>query len=475
MFPTDALSKAVIPQVLELCKRLRDQGHRSWVVGGSVRDVLLAEIGRRPSKPYDWDVATTATPDEVMGIFRRVIPTGIAHGTVTVLFGKLGIEVTTLRGETTYSDGRHPDQVTFVEDIHADLARRDFTVNAIAFDPLDAQLEDPYEGLADLQKKLLRAVGEPELRFSEDGLRVLRAARFAATLEFDIEPKTLASIRPSLASFKKVSAERIHDEWLKSLKAREPSRAFDIMLKEGLLEITAPELSALAGCAQNRYHAYDVWDHTMRVLDNTSAEDSALRLAALLHDIGKPTTRAYSDVTNDYTFYQHEIVGAKMADTLLKRLRFSNEERQLVAHLVRHHLVVYDSTWTDSAVRRFITRVGTERWRDIIALVRADVLGKGREVTDELERIDELTKRVEDSIAKGAAFGISDLALTGSDLMENLGISPGPLVGKLLRQLLERVLENPEHNQRERLLVEARELVESGQTRPREPSDSGSP
>jgi tRNA nucleotidyltransferase (CCA-adding enzyme) len=472
---TAALRAAVAPPVIELCHRLHERGFRGWVVGGSVRDVLLAQLGRQPVKPYDWDVATSATPTQVVETFRRVIPTGIAHGTVTVMMGKLGIEVTTLRGESTYSDGRHPDRVTFVDDIEADLARRDFTVNAIAFDPIDATLIDPFDGLGDLQRRLLRAVGDPASRFGEDGLRVLRAARFAATLDFDIEPATRAAIRPSLDSYRKVSAERVRDEWLKAMSAKRPSRAFEIMLEEGLLDISAKELALMAGCEQNRYHRYDVFTHTMRVLDNVESSRRTLRIAALLHDIGKPATRARSEATGDYTFYQHEIVGAKMADALMRRLRFSNEEREEACQLVRNHLVVYEPSWTDAAVRRWITRVGLERRNDVLALARADILGKGRDVTDELRTIDELSTRVEALIAAGAAFGIRDLAIAGNDLIEHLKITPGPLVGRLLRQLLERVLENPEQNQRERLLAEARTLFERDQAGPHSPSDAGSP
>lgn len=466
MTSAQALHRAMAPPVLELCKQLREHGYRGWVVGGSVRDVLRAELEAVPSKPYDWDVATTATPEQLLKCFRRVIPTGIAHGTVTVLMGKLGIEVTTLRGETTYSDGRHPDEVHFVNDIRADLARRDFTVNAIAFDPLTSAIEDPFDGLIDLKQRRLRAVGDAEGRFGEDGLRVLRAARFAATLGFELEPTTRSAIRPSLASYRKVSAERIRDEWFKALKAPAPSRAFDIMLTEGMMEITSPELASMAGCAQNRYHAYDVWEHSMRVLDITPIEEPRLRLAALLHDMGKPFTRAWSDVTEDFTFYQHEIMGAKLAQSLLTQLHCSNEEREYVTHLVRQHLVVYDPNWTDAAVRRFITRVGPERWQAVLTLARADVLGKGRDVADELTRIDELARRIQENIAQGAAFGIRDLAVTGGALMSELSISPGPLVGQLLRQLLDLVLENPEHNQRERLLVEARSFLESSSSRP---------
>lgn len=453
---------ALIPKdVLELCQRLADHGFRGWLVGGSVRDALGLQLGQSRKQPADWDVATSAKPTEVQRIFRRVIPTGIAHGTVTVLTQSDKIEVTTLRGETTYSDGRHPDSVTFVEDISADLARRDFTVNAIAFDPLAQELIDPFGGLADLRNSVLRAVGDPALRFGEDGLRVLRAARFAATLEFQIEASTLAAIRPSLASYRKVSPERIRDEWTKALAAREPSRAFQIMLDHGMLDITAPELVLMHGCTQNRHHAYDVWEHTMRVVDGTPKEPADLRLAALLHDVGKPVTRATHPTTLDFTFYHHEQAGAKLSDSILSRLRYANETRARVTEIVRHHLVVYDSSWSDAAMRRWLKRVSLELWRDVVALAHADVRGKGREVPDEIERLARLTAHAERIIAEGAALRIRDLAITGSDLMAALRITPGPLVGKLLRQLLDDVIERPENNQRERLLDRAQELLAS--------------
>lgn len=456
---TRTIRSAVPRHVIELCEQLAQHGHRGWVVGGSVRDALLNDLGCARSRPADWDVATSATPEQVTRIFRKVIPTGIAHGTVTVLLRGDAIEVTTLRGETTYSDGRHPDSVTFVKDIADDLARRDFTVNAIAFDPLESTLIDPFDGIEDLKSRVLRAVGDPALRFGEDGLRVLRAARFAATLDFEIEPVTLAAIRPSLASYRKVSPERIRDEWTKALGAARASRAFNLMLEHGLLEITAPELACMRGCDQNRYHAFDVWYHTMYVLDGVDQSSLDLRLAALLHDVGKPLTRAVHPETADFTFYHHEVAGAKIADDLLRRLRFPNEARERAVELVRHHLVVYEPSWTDAAVRRWLKRVSPELWRYVIALAHADVRAKGREVTDEIERLNQLTARAERIIAEGAALGIRDLRVTGTDLMKELQISPGPSIGKLLRQLLEDVLEHPELNDRDQLLTRARELL----------------
>lgn len=464
MVDTQPLLDLIPKHVFELCQQLAAHGFRGWLVGGSVRDALASQLGQEQKHPADWDVATSATPEQVQRIFRRVIPTGIAHGTVTVLCQCDKVEVTTLRGETTYSDGRHPDSVTFVNDIAADLARRDFTVNAIAFDPLEQQVIDPYAGLTDLRARVLRAVGDPALRFGEDGLRVLRAARFAATLEFELEPATLAAIRPSLASYRKVSPERIRDEWSKALTATQPSRAFQLMLDHGLLDITAKELVHMHGCTQNRHHAFDVWKHTMSVLDGCPPGPADLRLAALLHDVGKPVTRATHPTTGDFTFYHHEQAGAKMANELLGRLRYPNETRARVTEIVRHHLVVYDTNWTDAAMRRWLKRVSTELWRDVIALAHADVQGKGRAVPDEIERLHQLTCHAERIIAEGAALSIRDLAISGADLMAGLGITPGPLVGKLLRQLLDDVIERPEDNQRERLLERAQDLLASYQT-----------
>ncbi|HEY5957484.1 MAG TPA: HD domain-containing protein [Polyangiaceae bacterium] len=450
---------AIPKPVLLLCERLAQAGYRGWIVGGSVRDALANELGQSDKRPSDWDIATSATPEQVQRVFRRVIPTGIAHGTVTVLFEGLSLELTTLRGETTYSDGRHPDQVTFVDAIESDLARRDFTVNAIAYDPLTESFIDPHGGVDDIKARCLRAVGDPNRRFGEDGLRVLRAARFAATLEFDIEPNTLLAIRPSLASYRKVSPERIRDEWSKSLKAVQPSRAFQIMLEQGMLEITAPELTEMAGCTQNRHHAYDVWTHTLHVLDNVGRDQHDLRLAALLHDVGKPRVRATHPTTGDYTFYHHEQAGAKLADDLLRRLRYANETRERVTSLVRHHLVVYDASWTDTAVRRWLRRVSAELWQDVLALAHADVRGKGRDVHEDIVRLEQLERHAQRMLAEGAAFSTRDLALSGNDLIAALGITPGPLVGKLLRQLLEDVTERPFDNQRERLLARAQELL----------------
>lgn len=438
--------------VLGVCARLLEKGHRAWIVGGCVRDLL------RGAKVSDWDIATSALPEQVQKAFRRVIPTGIQHGTVTVHQGGESYEVTTLRGEATYSDGRRPDSVVFVDDIVADLARRDFTVNAIALDPLTATIIDPFDGQGDLHRRVLRAVGRAEDRFSEDGLRALRAARFVAALDFDLDPATADAIRPTLNTFRKVSAERVRDEWMKALKARAPSRAFDVMREHGLLEVSAPELMPQVGCEQNKWHRYDVWGHAMACVD-AAVGDPVLRLSALLHDVGKPQTRAFSEKTQDYTFYDHERVGAEMVEPLLARLRFSNDERARVGHLVRHHLVCYDSTWTDAAVRRWIQRIGRDRLEDLYALNEADIRGKDRDAIPPLEPLVELRERVAAIIARGEALTARELAIGGRELMGHLGMKPGPKLGVLLERLLEEVLEEPSRNEAGALLARAAELL----------------
>lgn len=452
----DHLIDLVPEDVLGICRRLRERGKRGWIVGGCVRDLLRGESAK------DWDVATDARPEEVMATFRKVIPTGIQHGTVTVLVRGVPYEVTTLRGEGAYSDGRRPDRVEFVDDITADLARRDFTMNAIAIDPVDGHLIDPFGGRKDLEAKLIRAVGDPNERFAEDGLRVLRAARFAATLEGTLEPETerAMSTARSHQTFRRVSAERVRDEWLKAMRARRPSVAFEIMRRTELLAITCPELLESVGCEQNRWHAYDVWGHAMACLD-ACKPDPVLRIAALMHDIGKPRTRAFSEKTRDYTFYEHERVGAEMAEPILSRLRFSNDERARIVALIRHHLICYDDSWTDAAVRRWLRRVTPALAPDLYELGVADALGKGRDASEDIASIGRLRARVEALLAAGAALSPKDLAVNGNVLMKELGIPPGRLVGEILERLVELVTEDPEANTQERLLAAAREIVAS--------------
>lgn len=443
---------AVPADVHALCERLRSRGKRAWIVGGCVRDLILGRVAS------DWDVATDARPQELLSIFPRAIPTGIEHGTVTVVKDGKHYEVTTLRGEGTYTDGRRPDWVEFVDDIAADLARRDFTVNAIALDPVDGAIIDPHGGRADLEKRVLRAVGDARERFSEDGLRVLRAARFVATLEMDLDPATEAAIRPTLDTFRKVAHERVRDEWLKAMKARAPSLAFEVMRRTGILEVTCPELLRGVGMQQNRWHAFDVWRHGMECMDACGA-DPILRIAALLHDVGKPATRQWSDKTKDYTFYDHDRVGAEIAGPIAERLRFSNDERARIVSLVRNHLFHYSDEWTDAAVRRWIRRVGVDRVEDLYLLNEADVRAKGRDFQGDLAALATLKAHVARVLAAGTALSTRDLAVSGHDVMKELGLAPGPVIGQILDALLEAVLTDPAANEREALLARAREYV----------------
>ena len=440
-------SMYVPSDVLHICRTLQNAGFEAWLVGGAVRDSILGRTS------HDWDVATSARPESILSLFPRVIETGIQHGTVTVLLGGEGYEVTTYRGDGTYEDGRRPSSVQFLNSIEEDLARRDFTVNAIAFNPLRDVYADPYGGKLDLKNKLLRAVRDPFLRFSEDGLRVLRACRFAATLGFEIEEQTLSAIPASLETYSKVSVERVQAEWLKAMLAPEPSRAFRLMASTGILGVHVPEFIASYGCTQNKYHAFDVWEHTMRVLDAAPVHP-LLRLGALFHDIGKPRSKAPHPVTGDATFYEHETIGAELTDAILSRLKFSTEDRNLVVHLVRHHFIRYEHHWGDSTVRRWVRRVGVGNVANLCALARADIAGKGPAMTElEPKLVDELEHRVA-SMQEAMQLPVStrSLAINGKDVMNYLGLHPGPEVGKVLDALLEAVLDDPTLNTRDKLL-----------------------
>jgi tRNA nucleotidyltransferase (CCA-adding enzyme) len=451
---SDRVDLAAVPrEVLELYSTLRSHGKRAWIVGGCVRDLL---VGRHAN---DWDVATDARPHELLRIFPRAIPTGIEHGTVTIVRQGHHFEVTTLRGEGAYSDGRRPDWVEFVDDITRDLARRDFTVNAIALDPADGKVIDPFDGRGDLARGVLRAVGDPLARFGEDGLRVLRAARFVATLELTLDPATEAAVAPKLDTFRKVAQERVRDEWVKTMTASRPSRAFEVMRRTGILAVTCPESLEGVGMQQNKWHAFDVWRHGLECMD-ACPRDPILRIAAFFHDLGKSRTRAWSDKLADYTFYDHDRVGAEIAEPIAARLRFSNEERARIVALVRNHLFHYSPEWTDSAVRRWIRRVGLERIEDLYVLNDADVRARGKDFESDLQALGALKAHVARVLAQGAALSKRDLKVNGHDLMRELGLAPGRIVGELLDGLLEAVIEEPNVNEPTALFALARESLQ---------------
>jgi tRNA nucleotidyltransferase (CCA-adding enzyme) len=445
------IDNRLIPgDVIDVCRRLREAGHEAHLVGGGVRDLAL---GRTPK---DFDVATSARPEVVMHLFgnRFAIPTGLQHGTVTVLTGPpptgRPVEVTTFRGEGEYLDGRRPSSVEFGKTLEEDLARRDFTMNALAYDPLEGRLRDPFDGQVDLGRKLVRAVGDPVQRFREDGLRPMRAVRQATQLGFTVDPPTLGAIGRTLGSFRLVSAERIRDELLKLLAAERPSRGIELLRESGLLAEVMPELLEGVGCAQNRHHRFDVYGHTLATLDGAGG-DVVLRLGALLHDVGKPRARQpKEDAPGEYSFFKHEHVGAEMADTIGRRLKLPNAERESVRLLVANHMFFYTPEWTDGTVRRFVRKVGVEHLPALLALREADVQGRG--FGEEREReTQELRQRVADVTSADAALKVQDLAIDGREVMRLLAIPPSRLVGQVLEALLERVLDDPTLNTAERL------------------------
>ncbi len=446
--------------VLELIRRLQDLGHRAYLVGGAVRELL------RGIDTGDWDVATSSLPGQVALLFPRVVPTGLKHGTVTVLTEAGPCEVTTFRVEHGYSDERHPDRVEFVDRIEDDLARRDFTVNAIAWDPIAMRIVDPFGGREDLAVGLIRAVGNPVERFREDGLRPVRAARFAATLEFEVEEETYRALAATREQVARVSSERVRDELLKMLTARQPSRGFEVLRRSGLLAVLLPEIAECIAVPQNRYHAYDVYYHTLYSCDAAPAGKGVVRLAALFHDVGKPRTRVERE-DGDATFYNHQFVGARMTEEAMTRLRFPREEIQRVVHLVRQHMFEYRPEWTDAAVRRFLRNVGADNVADLFDLRLADNQGNGLRQGFP-HYLGELSARVEEVIARQEALTVRDLAVDGRDVMRELRLPPGPRIGVVLDLLLEEVLEDPALNERERLLARLRSgfSIDSGTPAP---------
>lgn len=441
---TSSLRRAVPAPVLEICEQLHRHGHAAWVVGGCVRDQLLDTLYPADERriPGDWDIATSALPRAVQKLFPKVIPTGLEHGTVTVVLDKVPYEVTTFRAEAGYVDGRRPGQVRFLDDIAADLGRRDFTVNAIAYDPLSDTLADPYDGIGDLRLRVIRAVGNPAERFAEDGLRVLRAARFVSTLEFALDESTAGAIRPSLDSYRRVSAERIRDEWWKAFKTRCPSLAFAVMAQHGLLEVTVPELSPAV--ADERWRAVLEW---MDGCPNTAGERGVhfveVRLAALLHPLVSRDAVARSNGFD-----------ARVADAVSLRLKLSNQERARVVQLLTFHDLPQSST-SDAELRRWLRVVTPELVPDLFAL------GKAKPDATSAQRDDLfcLQSKVEQILAQQPALSVKDLAVDGKVLMDELGLRPGKHLGELLQQLLEAVTDEPSLNTRETLLLAAKEVV----------------
>ena len=451
------MTKNIDPVLKEIASMFTVNQREIYLVGGAVRDMHMGK------KIHDWDLATNALPEEVMTIVRRsggkVIPTGIKHGTVTVLYKNNSAEVTTFRTESDYSDGRRPDNVSYAATIEEDLSRRDFTMNAIAMRLPDGKIADPFGGAKDIKKELIRCVGEPRERFNEDGLRPLRAVRFASQLGFIIEQKTLDAIPLALSVCEKVSRERVRDEIDKILASSLPSQGIRLMEETGLLKLFIPELDNCRGVDQKGFHQFDVLDHSLLACDYAAANifSHEVRLAALFHDIGKPDVRGI-DEAGVYTFYRHEEVSSDMCRTIMNRMRYPNIVIDKTCHLVKQHMFLYTDEWSDSAVRRFIARIGEDNLEDIYRLRRADIYGFSGKKPD-YRSIEKLVERVNKVLEKGNAFSIKNLAVSGNDLMA-IGIPGGKMIGVILKQLLETVLDDPTQNTRERLLEIAGKLFE---------------
>jgi len=425
-------------------------GHEAVLVGGCLRDLLRGEV------PEDWDVATEARPEQVTARFP-----GSAwenrFGTVTVP-GDDPVEVTTYRAESGYSDRRRPDEVTFHSSLTDDLARRDFTINAIAWLP-DApvaaagRLVDPFGGLDDLREGWIRAVGDPGDRFAEDALRVLRGVRFGLRFGFRTEAETERALVDAVPATANLSAERVRDELVRLLADPRivPSTALGRWEAIGLLGALQPELARLRGVPQAKPRGGDALDHSLWTADALPATDVPLRLAGLLHDLGKAATQA------DGHFIGHEVVGANLAEAVLRRLRLGGRDIARVRQLVRQHMFGYDATWTDAAVRRFIRRVGDEAIDDLFALRGADNAASGAE-EPATGGLDELRARI--TAQASAPIASRQLAITGHDLQAELGLSPGPIIGRLLDRLLESVIDDPARNGRDQLLAAARALLD---------------
>jgi tRNA nucleotidyltransferase (CCA-adding enzyme) len=407
-----------------------------YVVGGAVRDFYAGKSVK------DYDFATNAVPDQVIALFSHTIPTGIEHGTVTVMFNGEGFEVTTFRSEGSYTNSRHPDEVNFIGSIADDLMRRDFTINALAVNTLTGELLDNHQGLSDLKNKTIRAIGNPEARFNEDSLRMLRAFRFSAVLGFSIEEKTILAIKSCNSEISQISFERIQEELNKILTVPSPSKTLLDMERQGLLQYLLPELTDCKGVGSKGIDNIDTFQHLCRSCDGAPRSNALVRWAALLHDIGKPDTEKFD---KDKTiFYGHDTLSAEMADKILRRLKFSNQFRKEVIHLIRNHMFNYTQEWSDAAVRRFISRIGTPSIHNLILLREADHYGATVEVRPK-PILSELIDRVDSFLVNNTATKISDLAINGKDLMES-GIKEGPVIGTILKLLLESVIDDPKLN-----------------------------
>ncbi len=454
--------KIEIPkEVLDVIRKLQEKEFQAYIVGGCVRDIL------RGIKPQDWDIATDAKPEEVAKIFPKHFIEN-KFGTVTVLTGSKDptlkeIEVTTFRIEEKYTDRRHPDKVRWAKTIEEDLSRRDFTINAMAIKIKNEKLKiknleliDPFNGQKDLKNKIIRAVGDPDERFKEDALRLMRAVRFATTLEFDIEKKTFEAIKKNAYLLEFISKERIRDEFLKIIMSKNAAKGIDLLRETGLLKYVVPELLEGYKVSQNKHHIYDVYEHSLRSLDFAAKKgfNKYVRLAALFHDIGKPRTKRGEGP--DATFYGHEVVGAKMTAQILNRLRFSKKDIEKIVKLVRYHLFYYNvGEVTESSVRRLLRKVGKENIEELVQLRMADRIGSGckKALPYRLRHFLYVVDKVSQD-----PIDTRMLKIDGHRIMSILNIEPGPKIGQILDILLSEVLDEPDKNNERYLEKKVKEL-----------------
>ena len=458
-------------EVSQVSYALRKEGFESYLVGGCVRDLL---IGR---KPKDWDITTNAKPEYIQRIFPDSFYTN-DFGTVGVLREtdeeslKI-IEVTPYRTEGKYTDKRRPDKVEFGQSLTEDLARRDFTVNAIALDDSKGQIIDPYEGQKDIKDKVLRTVGDAALRFEEDGLRLMRAVRLIAELGFALDGDTAAAIQAKGHNLKHISKERIRDELVRILKSDQPMMALVLAQQLGILEYIAHDLTRGIGVDQNQAHSYDVFGHLMRSMQHAADKgwDFDIRLAALFHDVAKPETRRWSEEKKDWTFHGHEVVGSRVTQKALDELKFPRETVEKVTKLVRWHMFFSDPDQiTLSAVRRMIRNVGQENIMELLNLRICDRIGTGRP-KEQPFRFRKYKAMVDEALRD--PISVAMLKTDGARIMEKLHVQPGPRIGWMLHALLEEVLEDPKKNSHEHLDARVTELNTLEDKALKELGDSG--
>ncbi|MBI5004381.1 HD domain-containing protein [Candidatus Kaiserbacteria bacterium] len=444
--------------VFNVCKTLKNAGFEAYLVGGCVRDLIVSR------EPKDWDVTTNANPEQIQGLFSETFYEN-DYGTVGVVTESSDpklkvIEVTPYRVESGYSNARHPDEVRFSESLSEDLKRRDFTINAIAYDPIAHILVDEHGGKGDIERRVIAAVGDPNERFWEDALRMLRAVRLAAELDFVIEAQTSAGIVAQAAQLEKISRERVRDEFVRILMSPRPMQALYVAQKLGILKYILPEIEEGIGIDQNQAHSFDVFEHNLRSMQHAADKEWPLevRLAALLHDIGKPVARRWSDEKRDWTFHGHEVIGARMAKKILQNLKFSRETIEVVTTLIRWHMFFSDpDTVTLSAVRRMIVNVGKEHIEELLNLRMCDRIGTGRP-KEQPFRLRKYMSMVDEAMRD--PISVAMLKMDGARVMDVTREKPGPRIGWILHALLEEVLDDPAKNTVEYLDKRSTELSE---------------